>query len=225
LYQGILLGTGTVVNGGATGVRIISNTFDNIYAEGIIFGDVELNASGHNIFYDVGNHFDGVISPATVIIDIQSNNNVSISDLFERSDAFAVTFPRISINDTTSIAITNSKQIAIGQYVRETGIVDTLLNNTGSATSIFTVNGALIRAFCVNYTIVRDTAYRTGILTVASSAADSTGDLTFTDDYVENNQTGISLTVSEASDTVSIKYTSTNTGQNATMTYSITHLA
>jgi len=225
LYQGILLGTGTVVNGGATGVRIVSNTFDNIYAEGIIFGDVELNASGHNIFYDVGNHFDGVANPATVIIDIQSNNNVSISDMFERADAFAVTIPRISINSTNSIAITNSKQISIGQYVRETGTETTLLNNTGSATSIFTVNGALIRAFCVNYTIVRDTAYRTGTLTVASSAADSTGDLAYTDDYVENNQTGITLSVTELSDTVSIKYTSTNSGQNATFTYSVTHLA
>jgi polygalacturonase len=225
LHQGILLGTGTVVNGGATGVRIVSNIFDNIYAEGIIFGDVELNASGHNIFYDVGNHFTGTTNPATVIVDIQQDNNVSISDLFERSDAFATTYPRISVNTTTSVAMTNSQKINIGQYVRETGTIETLVNNTGSATNIFTVNGVSIKAFCVNYTIVRDTAYRTGTLTVASSAADSTGDLTYSDDYVENNQTGINLSVTEASNTISVKYTSTNTGSNATFTYSVTHLA
>jgi hypothetical protein len=225
LHQGILMGTETPVLGGATGVKIVSNTFDNIYNEGIIFGDVELNASGHNIFYNVGNHFAGASNPETVIIDIQSDNNVSISDLFERADAFATTYPRIAVGATTSIAITNSQKINIGQYVRETGTIETLLDNTGSATNIFTVNGILIKAFSVNYTIVRGTSYRTGTLTVASSAADSTGDLSYSDDYVENNQTGINLTVTEASDTIRVQYTSTNTGSNATFTYSITHLA
>lgn len=225
LYQGILLGTGTPVDGGPTGVRIVSNTFDNIYGEGIIFGSVSLNASGHNIFYDVGNHFAGISNPATTIIDIQSNNNVSISDLFARTDAFATTYARISLNSTTSIATTNSKQLALGQYVIESGTAATLNNNTGSATTIFTVPGATVRAFAVNYTIIRDTAYRTGTLVVASSAADSTGDLSFSDDYVENNQTGVGLTVTESSNTISVKYTTTNTGTNATITYSITHLA
>jgi hypothetical protein len=225
LYQGVLLGTGTVVNGGATGVRIVSNTFDNIYAEGIIFGDVELNASGHNIFYDVGNDVAGVSNPATVIIDIQSDNNISISDMFQRSDAFAANFPRIRINSTTSIATTNSKQINIGQYTRESGTVETLINNTVSATSIFSVDGGAVKAFCVNYTIRRSTAYRTGTLTVASSSADSTGDLNYVDDYVENSSTGINLTVTESSDQVDLNYTATNTGQNATISYSITYLA
>jgi hypothetical protein len=145
--------------------------------------------------------------------------------MFARADAFSVTYPRIQLGTTTSIAMTNSQQLAIGNYVRETGTVATLSNNTGSATAIFTVNGVLVKAFCVNYTILRGTTYRTGTLTVATSAADSTGDLNYSDDYVENNQTGINLTVTEASDTVSVRYTSTNTGTNATITYSITHLA
>lgn len=225
LYQGVLLGTGTPVNGGATGVRIVSNTFDNIYAEGIIFGDVELNASGHNIFYDVGNDFAGVSNPATVIIDIQSDNNISISDMFARSDAFAVNFPRIRINATNSIATVNSKQINVGQFVRESGVVATLTNNTAVATSIFSIDGGAVKAFCVDYTIRRDTAYRTGTITVASSSSDSTGDLNYSDDYVENSSTGINLTVSESSDTVDVNYTATNTGQNATISYSITRLA
>jgi hypothetical protein len=146
LYQGILLGTGTVVNGGPTGVRIVSNTFDNIYTEGIIFGDVQLNASGHNIFYDVGNHFAGVTSPATAIIDIQSNNNVSISDLFERSDAFATAYPRINLNATTSIATTNSSQLAIGAYVRETGKTFSLASGQTNAT-VFNFDTTTIKSF------------------------------------------------------------------------------
>jgi len=219
LYQGILLGTGTVINGGATGVRIVSNTFDNIYAEGIIFGDVSLNASGHNIFYDVGNHFAGSTNPATVIIDIQQDNNVSISDLFERADAFATTYPRISLNATSSIAMTNSSQLAMGSYVRETGQTFTLAASQTN-TTIFTINATAVKAFAVNYTIVVGTNYRTGVLTVASAGGSS---INYTDDYTENNTTGITLNVSQSVNTITVDYSSgVGTG---TLTYSITHLA
>ena len=219
LYQGISLGTGVVVNGGATGVRIVSNTFDNTYAEGIIFGDVELNASGHNIFYDVGNHFAGTTNPATVVIDIQSNNNVSISDLFERSDAFATNIPRIDLNSTTSIGTTNSRELAIGRYVRETGQTFSLLASQTN-TTIFTVNATVTKAFNVNYTIEVGTNYRTGVLSVVSAGGAT---VTFTDDYTENNSTGITLNVTQLVNTITVNYNSgVSTG---TMTYSITHLA
>ncbi len=219
LHQGVMLGTGVVVNGGPTGVRIVSNTFDNVYAEGIIFGDVELNASGHNIFYDVGNHFAGTTSPATVIIDIQSDNNVSISDLFERSDAFSTTFPRISLNSTTSVAMTNSRQLALGSYVRETGQTFALAAGQTNA-PVFTVDATLVKAFAVNYSIVVGTNFRTGTLTVASAGGTT---LSSSDDYTENNSTGITLAVSQASTTITVDYSSG--GSIGTLTYSITHLA
>lgn len=222
LHQGILLGTETPVDGGATGFRITSSVFDKIYNQGIIFGDVQLNASGHNIFYDVANHFAGVTNPETVIIDIQSNNNISVSDMFQRADAFATVYPRIDVNDTTSIAVTNSKQLAVGQYVRQTGTLVVLANNTAAPTTIFTINSTNIRAFNVQYTIVRDSEYRTGILTVVSTGS---GSLTTTDDYSENASTGINLSVSESSGTISVQYTSTNTGFTANFSYSITNLA
>jgi hypothetical protein len=224
MFNGVVLGAGTPVLGGATGTRIMGNMFDNIYAEGIIFGDVSLNASGHNIFYDVGNHFSGSTgTPATAIIDIQSANNLSVSDLFERTDDFALEFPRIQLNGTTSIATTNGSQLSMGTYTRESGQLDTLVNNnTGT---VFELNATLVRAFCVNYTIVRNFAYRTGTIMVATDVGDSSLGITSSDDYVENDNTGISLSVDQASDTVSLLYTATNTGINATMTYSITYLA
>ena len=219
LYQGVVLGAGVVVNGGPTGVRIVANNFDNIYREGIIFGDVELNASGHNIFYDVGNHFAGTTNPATVIINIQSDNNISISDLFERSDAFSTVYSRILVNATTSIAMTNSRQLAMGSYVRETGQTFSLLATQTNA-SIFTINAILIKAFSVNYTIQVGTYYRTGVLVVTSAGG---GTLSWTDDFTENFATGITLGVTQASNTVTVNYTSgIATG---TMTYSLTHLA
>jgi hypothetical protein len=200
--------------------------FDNIYAEGIIFGSnlvLAINASGHNIFYDVGNHFTGATgTPATSIISIQSNNNVSISDLFARTDAFATTFARIDLNDTVSIATTNGTQLALGSYVRQSGVVSTLINNTTA--TIFTINTTQIVAFSVNYTISREFNYRTGTLTVTSDIGDSSGGLEFTDDFVENNPTGITLTVSQAGDIISVGYTATSTGVNGTISYSVTNL-
>jgi hypothetical protein len=219
LHQGILLGTETPVSGGPTGFRIISNTFDNIYNEGIIIGDVQLNASGHNIFYDVANHFAGPSSPATAIIDIQSNNNVSIGDMFERADAFATVYPRIQTNSTTSIAITNSRQLALGRYVRQTGQTFALSSGQTNAT-VFTFDATTNKTFAVNYSITVGTNYRTGTLTVASAGGSS---VTWSDDYVENSATGISLGVTQSVDTVTVDYSSGGTA--GTMNYSITNLS
>jgi len=185
---------------------------------------LSINASGHNIFYDVGNHFTGATgTPATSIISIQSNNNVSISDLFARTDAFATTFARIDLNNTVSIATTNGTQLALGTYVTQSGQRETLLDNTTA--TIFTINTTQIVAFSVNYTISRQFSYRTGTLTVTSDVGDSSGGLEFTDDFVENNPTGITLTVSQAGDTISVGYTATATGVNGIISYSITNLA
>ncbi len=50
LYQGIYLDTNP------TGVRVVNNTFDNIYVQGLYF-TATMCASSSNMFYNVGNHF------------------------------------------------------------------------------------------------------------------------------------------------------------------------
>jgi hypothetical protein len=217
LHQGILLGTETPVLGGATGFRIVSNVFDNIYNEGIIIGAVSLNATGHNIFYDVGNHFAGSTSPATVIIEIQSDNNVSVSDMFERSDAFVSVYPRININNTLSIATTNGSKIQLGSYTRQSGVEFTLADATGSPTAIVSTSAL---AFNINYTIVRGSAYRTGVIQVTNAATP-----VWADDYTETASTGIVFSFTESSGVVTLNYTSTSTGSAADLYYSVTTLA
>jgi hypothetical protein len=222
LYQGIVLGTGTVTNGGATGMRITSNLFNNIYHEGVVFGAVGLNASGHNIFYDVGNQFTGSTgTPATSCINIQTANNLSIGDLFQRSPAYAMVYPCVQLNDTASIATTNGSQLAMGTYVRQTGNTFEIVNNTTA--TIFTVATGQTKAFSVNYTILRGTAYQTGTFLVSSNG--STSDLNWSQDYVENESTGVTLEASQSGTTVSVTYTSNNTGTPGTINYSITYLA
>ena len=235
LYQGILLGTGAPpVLGSPTGVRITSNVFDNIYAEGVIFGTyATLNASSQNIFYDVGNQFQGITNPYTVIINIQNANNISISDMFARADQYSTVYERIRLNNTASIAVTNASQLALGTYVIETGQTITIQNNT--TVTVFSVNTDMTKAFNINYTIVRGTNYRTGTIMVATNSGAS--DLTYTEDFVENTGnytgtstlgspgTGVALTVSQSTNTAILQYTSSNSGITGTMTYSITHLA
>ena len=221
LFKGVVLGDNTVTNGGPTGTRIVGNVFDTIYTEGIVFGTylaLGINASGHNIFYDVGNHFTGYAgTPATSIISIQSNNNVSISDLFARSDNFSTLFPRINLNNTLSIATTNGGLLSLGTYNRSSGTQEILINNTSD--TITTVSTNFAKAFMIDYSIVRNLTYRTGTIMVATNGA--TPNLQFTDTNVQNDSTGITLTVAQTGTNVFLNYSADNTGINGTISYSI----
>ena len=96
-----------------------------------------------------------------------------------------------------------------------------IVNNTTA--TIFTVDTTQARAFSVNYTIIRNTGYQTGTLLVSSNGGSV--DLNWSQDYVENETTGVVLSVSQTGTTVSIAYTSNNTGFPGTINYSITYLA
>ena len=224
LYEGVTLGTGTIINGGPTGTRITNNVFDNIYDAGITFGIISLNATGYNIFYDVGNHFEGTANPYWPVIIFRGDNNASIGDMFERTDAYADIFPRVDLNGVQSIASTNGSQIQLGDYTRKSGVIATLADNQLAAQTIFTISPLTTRAFVVNYTIYRTESYRTGSLIVTSMGTSTT--VQYMDDYVENQITGIELSVIQLAegDVMSVQYTSTSTGEAAQMHYSISYL-
>ena len=217
LFQGIVLGDVSPINGGPSGFQILHNFFNNIYAEGIVFGAISLNASGYNIFYDVGNHFNGTLSPSTSIIDINNPNNVSIGDMFERGDAYATTYPRVNLNGTASIAFVNSKYIELGPNLLETAPETTLTNNTTNAT-IYSFDPLIQRSVTMNYSITRDTGTRQGTFKVVPAGG---GTLTTEDDYNQNQDIGVTLSAAETSGIVNIRYTTTNTGIDGSLNYSI----
>jgi hypothetical protein len=238
LYQGVYLGDTTVVNGGPTGVRIVHNEFDNIFAEGIVMENCSLNASAYNTFYDVGNNFFGVALPQTPIININADSNLSIGDLFQRNDTQALTQPRIKIYNTVSGVIpqstgySGSSKFQLGSYSRGVGQQE-LLEDASTNQTLFTIDVSEsvslggFSSFSMNYTIKREAsgpavALRTGILNVQSAEGYT---LNYTDDYSENNATGITLSVVQAGDIVTVRYTSTSTTFDGTIYYSITHFA
>jgi len=230
LYQGAILGGTTPSNGGPTGVKFIGNLFDNIYEEGILINGVSLNATGYNVFYDVGNHFNGTSLPASAVITIDAINNISVGDMFQRTTTFSGTYPRIKIfNAATqtvpaSIGVDSAAQIQMGSFVRETGTQATL-SAGATSTTLFTVSSAQIKAFQMEYTITRETSVRTGTITVVNDADDSAGDgLSYTDDFVQNSDTDITLSVTDVGSTMSMLYTSSAARAAGKIYYSLTHL-
>ena len=230
MYQGVVLGGVTPVNGGATGVRVMHNVFDDIYEEGVFIDGVSLNASGYNIFYDVGNHFNGTTSPAAPVITIDAINNISIGDMFQRTTAFSGTYPRIKIYNSgtatipASIGIDSAAQVQMGSFVRQTGQQATITAGATN-TTLFTVSTTFIKAFKMDYTIIVETSARTGTMTIANDADDSAGDgLSYTDDYVENSTTGVTLNVTDVGGTVTVSYASDAGRAAGLIYYSLTHL-
>jgi len=225
LYQGVVLGAETPVGVGATGVRVMGNLFDNIYAEGVFIGAVSLNATGHNIFYGVGNRFGPSTTPYSAVIDIETANNISISDLFERADAYSasvspgISYPRIVLNGQASIATTNGREIAVGSYVRQSGVAFTLLASQVNQT-IVSINSNVIPTFAINYTIIRGSARRTGIITVST---DVLSNAYWNDSFTENTTTGISLNFDNSVGVCLFRYIS-DAGVSGTINYSITNL-
>jgi hypothetical protein len=238
LHQGIVLGGSSVVDGGPTGVRIVQNTFDTVYEEGVVFNNVSLNCTAYNTFYDVGNHFNGVGSPASPIIDINANNNVSVGDRFARNNSQSVLYPRIALNNTNTMAMsenvsgvlfyqlnvedpTVSNSLDLGTYQRISGIADVLDDDTTG--NLFVTSNTTVSSFKMDYTIRREDLRRTGTLTVVSNDG-AGGGFSYTDDFSQNGDTGITLTPVDNSTETLVSYTSTSTGETGTIKYSITNL-
>ena len=91
----------------------------------------------------------------------------------------------------------------------------TLAANVATATTIFTL---VATAVVFTYTIIRDTAYRAGTITLV---ADGAGSGTGSDANVQNADTGILLGAITVGSSLEIQYTST-AGSTAQLSYVIT---
>lgn len=224
LYQGIVLG------GLATGFRAVHNSFDLVFAEGIVFGDISLNVSAYNIFYNVGQNI-GSESAVTAVIRFGNDNNISVGDLFQRSYQQTVLVPAIEI--VSGGTPTGTTQMRLGRYARQNGVTQSLAASVTNG-NVVTVNSTDVTAFDLDYVLIRSngggSAVRKGRMTVVRNAADDSSDsssFTFTnwsDDYTENISTGVILTAEQSGENITIKY-STTAGSTATMYYSLNYLA
>jgi hypothetical protein len=212
LYQGVVLGDGAVIAGGPQGVRVQNSIFDRVFREGIVYENVNTCVSANNIFFNVGNDF--TTSPTVSIILFGNDNNVSVSDMFERTLDEVLVHPRVRI---LGVGSSTGTLIQLGRYTRNSGRTFNLADNQ-SVQPVFQISTTLTRAFTMNYTIVRATAVRHGTLTVTAQSY-------FNDEYTENFDTGVTLSVSTVDTVVTVSYSTTSVGQAAVLTYSIFNLA
>lgn len=225
-YKGVRLGE-TPENGGPTGVRIQQCVFDDIHSQGIQIGAVSYNVSAYNIFFDVGNQFNGAGSPSSTVLNIANADNVSIGDLFERDDTDNASYQRIFFVENASVGFDGAKALLLGTHSFGTGQVATLTDNTSTPTTIFTMDltnthtNVNIGSFKVNYSLIRNGQYRMGSVTIVT---DGSGTITYSEDYTENLATGVVFSATQSSNDVSFKYTTSSTGQNVTLSYSIEKL-
>lgn len=238
LYQAVYLGNSVAPAVGPVGFRFSNSNFDNVYAEGISFVNCSRNISAYNNFDDVGNSFNGILNPSTSIIDLDASNNVSVGDMFARTNQYSSTYPRILLNNTNSMAMSMNvhdiefksagvttyapaNSLDLGTYQRISGRQDTLTNN--STANLVVIDSDAISSFKFDYTIRRATARRTGTITVTCGTGGGSG-FSYSDDWVENSGTGITLAATDSGTQVTLSYTATNTGTSGTIKYSITTL-
>lgn len=93
----------------------------------------------------------------------------------------------------------------------------TLLDNTASPTNIFTYTAATYRFAIIEYSIERNTDFEVGRLLIANNGTI----VSITDDSTATAPTGIDFSAAVNGADIEVKYTSTSTGFNASMKYSM----
>ena len=212
LYQGISIGETVVVDPRPTGIKISHSVFDEIFNSAIHSYDAVSGVySIGNHFKDVANSFSGTGNPTAPVIEYASDECYSISDQFDRPSADILDHPLIERGSNTG----GPQGLSQGRQTIGSGTSATLTDNTSSATTInsFTATNAIIE-----YSIERGIGYtRSGLLKLAAGGYD--------DEYQETADCGVTLSVSSSAGTQSLKYTTTSTGDDATLTYSIKYFS
>ena len=122
-----------------------------------------------------------------------------------------------------SDVFTGRTQFSFGDYIVNAGTTATLANNATTET-VFTIDADSIPAFEVKYMIRRGVFTRTGTYIVVGSTDGTGGTLTTSDaNAVQNGSTGVTFTVTESASTITLAYSSTNTGVTGTLYYSISY--
>ena len=175
---------------GPTGIVITRNIFDNIAHEGIHFENTLFNSSGHNVFYNVGtNNGGGTGTAVSPIITMDTDQCVSVGDLFEREDESG--FPRIELNGNGGIYLDGTHSIHLGSYERQVGLEApiTVATDVELISSLNTVPNS----YKVDYNIKNDSnaGSRMGTMTVSVFGAN----VTFADEFTESGAVAVTLDV------------------------------
>lgn len=218
LYQGILIG---ITGGTAKNVVVTNSVFDNIYSNGINVDNVEEFISSFNHYRDVGNAYNGIGNPSTGVITFGSStsNSASMGDLFDRTEADDLAVPTITMNENNSY-YNYGKKLNLGYLSIKNGREITLVNNSTDEDTGIEFDTSLVNHAEVFYNITRNSAHRSGKINISFNGSSYSID----DDSTEIADVGVVFDVIISGGIASLVYTSTNTGNNSQMFYSISQL-
>lgn len=234
-YYGALIGdewdssTSNGMTVGPRDVQFTGSSWSNIGQQAIyVKAQQAVEAPSRNIISHgnwyaktVANNFEGVGSIREVaVIRYDQDECSSIMDFFERSDL------RRSDGSSELNAAPELQGIGIQSKAIKS---QTLTNNTSTATTFNEYPALAGKGLKVVYKIVRGTLDRTGEFIVSVS----TNGVSYDDTYTESGtDCGVELTAvldnkdsTAGSETVALKFTTTNTGTDATIDYQTTILA
>jgi hypothetical protein len=233
-------------------VNITNSVFDKIFNEGIHgYGATNVAVtSAFNTYLDVGTQLAGSLAATalTSVIKYESGNCASFGDYFARTDACVTTskLPRVDHTTGANFSVIPGSGLQTGYYHIQAGKSITLLNNISAATTTgitfipYATNGSdptsVIGAW-IDYAIIRSgRGVRAGTLILAMDTngvqlvdnvfANSNGSAFQTGiDSTNSTPVGVTFTATIASGVTTVYYTTTSTGQPATMRYQIRYFS
>ena len=221
-FKGIKIGEGRTGSApsvdGPRGVKITNTLFDDVYNRAIhgYFGPGLTSA--FNTFKDCANNNLGSGNASTHVIDFAKVGMHSIGDDFERPDADVTSSTKRVNHQGFAVGDT---AVEAGRYSRRFGQTDTLVNNSTNSNSLgisFSDNSGDEHAVEVDYYISRGTAKRQGVIRITHDANGQVLD----DEFAENNgSVGVTFNLTNSSNVTTLVYTTTNTGANGDIFYSI----
>jgi len=220
MYQGIYIG----ISGGTCKNFIVTNSvFHNIYAQAINVNSISEFVSSFNYYKDVANNYQGTGNPASPVISFGTSalNCASMGDLFDRTNLDAEIFPIIENNPSSSY-YNYGEQVAIGYLKTKNGRRQTLFDNLTDAPTDVVVNKLKDNNLEILYNCTRGTDRRFGKLTISF---DTTGIYSIDDDSTETADIGVTFDVDIVGNEATLTYTTTNTGDDVEMDYSIRNLS
>ena len=217
MYEGIKI---AVTNGSAKNVVVTTSMFDSIYSYAVHVNTVQNFASSFNYYRDVGNNYGG--TPVTSIISFgtATNHSASLGDYFDRTASEDLTIATFVGNANTSF-IKYGHSLGVGYLSIENGNQDTLTDNTTGGSTSLSMNLTRYPHAQITYHVKRGSASRSGTLNVAFDG--STGYF-IDDDSTETADVGVTFDITISSGAGILTYTTTSTGSDATLHYSVKRL-
>lgn len=201
-------------------IKISKSVFKDIFNSAIYGAEgVTGIISTGNTFKNVGSRYQGDESALTAwypVIVFQADNNYSISDLFDRSIAASVTYPRVSSSGFSTVYLSVDEWFGLGTARTLPGRQYSLAN--GQA---FTLPVQVTKHGIINYSAVRDNSVRSG--SIKFSSTDNA--VVYDDEYTETSDIGLDLQLVVSNDTVNISGTTTDTGSITTLNFDVKTLS